>query len=83
MNDPSSPFYHDKRGVVQPFGVGPRACLGKGLAYSEMRVILARLVWNFDLELCEEAQDWDQQKSYTLWEKRQLLCRLRDIRQAN
>lgn len=80
IQDPLSPFYHDKREAVQPFSVGSRACLGKGLAYNEMRLILARLFWNFDVELCEEAMDWDQQYTYTLWEKRQLLSRLRDIR---
>ncbi|KAL7916750.1 putative cytochrome P450 oxygenase [Trichoderma velutinum] len=80
INDSSSPYYNDKRESVQPFSVGSRACLGKGLAYNEMRVILARLIWNFDVVLCEEAKEWDQQKSYTLWEKRQLLCTLRDIR---
>ena len=67
---------------MQPFSVGPRACLGKGLAYNEMRVILARLFWNFDLELCPESKEWDQQYSYTLWEKRPLMCRLRDIREG-
>ena len=35
-----------------------------------MRVILARLVWNFDLKLAEEAQDWiGEQGSYLLWKK--------------
>lgn len=81
ITDPSSPFYRDHRDVVQPFSVGPRACLGKGLAYNEMRVILARLFWNFDLELCAESMEWDQQYTYTLWEKRPLMCRLHDIRE--
>ncbi|KAI4220070.1 MAG: hypothetical protein L6R36_007884 [Xanthoria steineri] len=78
--DPSSAFYNDRRGVVQPFSVGPRACLGKGLAYNEMRVILARLLWNFDLELCPESKEWEQQRTFTLWEKRSLTCRVRDVR---
>ncbi|OCL02961.1 putative cytochrome P450 monooxygenase [Glonium stellatum] len=80
--DPSSPFYHDRRGASQPFSTGPRNCLGKSLAYNEMRVILAKLLWNFDLELCSESKDWDNQLTYTLWEKRPLMCRLHDVRKG-
>lgn len=47
------------------------------LAYSEMRLILARVLWNFDLELCEESERWSEQFSYVLWDKRPLMCRLR------
>lgn len=32
-----------------PFGVGRTSCIGKHLAYQEMSVILARLLWLFDL----------------------------------
>jgi len=32
------------------------------LAYAEMRVILARMLWNFDMELQPESQNWDDQK---------------------
>lgn len=33
------------------------------LSYVEMRVILARIIWNLDLSLAEESQDWvDRQK---------------------
>jgi cytochrome P450 len=76
-NKPSSPFYHDNRAVVQPFSVGPRNCIGRNLAFAEMRVILARVLWNFDLELCKESENWSDQKSYVLWEKGALMCRLK------
>ena len=78
--DSTSPFYKDHRGASQPFGLGPRNCLGKNLAYSEMRVILARVLWNFDLQLCEESADWEKQNTYMLWEKKPLVCRLWDMR---
>ena len=80
--DPSSAFYKDCRSASQPFSLGPRNCLGKSLAYNEMRVILARLLWNFDLELCAESEKWDRQCTYTLWEKPPLMCRLRNVRQG-
>ncbi|KAF7891458.1 uncharacterized protein EAF02_001783 [Botrytis sinoallii] len=74
--DPESPFFHDKRDVLQPFSVGPRNCIGRNLAYNEMRVILARIIWRFDLELCPDSQAWDVQNSYTFWEKPPLMCKL-------
>lgn len=40
------------------------------LAYIEMRIILARVLWNFDLKLANESRDWlRRQKIYLLWEK--------------
>jgi cytochrome P450 len=76
MNDPKSPFHNDSRAVLQPFSVGPRNCIGRNLAYNEMRLILARVLWNFDLELCDESRDWNEQKSFLLWEKPALWCTL-------
>ncbi|GFF24703.1 benzoate 4-monooxygenase cytochrome P450 [Aspergillus udagawae] len=81
-DEPASPFFSDKRDVVQPFSVGPRDCIGRNLAYAEMRMVLARVVWNFDLELCEESRDWKNQKIFSFWEKHPLMCKLalrRDI----
>ena len=37
-----------------PFGIGPRACAGKGIAYAEMMVLIARMVWLFDMRLSEK-----------------------------
>ncbi|EGO58518.1 hypothetical protein NEUTE1DRAFT_39987 [Neurospora tetrasperma FGSC 2508] len=31
------------------FGLGPRTCWGRRLAYMEMRIVIAMLVWNFEL----------------------------------
>ncbi len=75
--NPNSPFFNDNRTVVQPFSVGPRNCIGRNLAYNEMRLILAKVLWSIDLELCEESRDWNEQKAFTLWEKPQLWCRLK------
>jgi cytochrome P450 len=44
-------FANDRLGASLPFGTGPRVCIGRNLAYMEMRLILAHLLWNFDLEL--------------------------------
>lgn len=75
---PSAPaeFASDRKAVVQPFSTGPRNCLGKNLAYLEMRIILARMILNFDLELCKESKGWAEQKIYNLWEKGPLNVRV-------
>lgn len=44
----------------KPFSLRPRACLGINLAYMEMRVALARLVWKFDLELVNKEVNWER-----------------------
>ncbi|PON25277.1 cytochrome P450 [Trichoderma gamsii] len=65
-----SRFEHDKRQIFTPFSVGPRNCIGKNLAYAEMRLILAKLIWNFDIEIAEESIDWDKKCGcYILYEK--------------
>ena len=44
-------FSNDHLNASLPFGTGPRVCIGRNLAYLEMRLILSHLLWNFDIEL--------------------------------
>ncbi|KAJ6002943.1 hypothetical protein N7451_005490 [Penicillium sp. IBT 35674x] len=46
------------------------------LAYVEMRLILARMIINFEMELAEPGFDWINQKVYKLWEKPPLMLKL-------
>ncbi|GKT87518.1 trichothecene C-15 hydroxylase [Colletotrichum tofieldiae] len=63
-------FEKDEKNLHQPFSYGPRNCLGMNLAYAEMRLILARIIWNFDLELAPESQSWaSSQKIFFFWDK--------------
>lgn len=45
-----------------------------------MRIILAKILWNFDLKLCPESDGWINQKSYTLWQKDPLWVEATPIR---
>ncbi|KAM3067383.1 hypothetical protein ACMFMG_005260 [Clarireedia jacksonii] len=66
-------FKNDRLDAVEPFSAGPRNCIGRNLAYAEIRMVLARLVWNFDIEISHEDRDWVvDQKAYTVWEKPEL-----------
>lgn len=78
LGDPK--YKDDRRKVVQPFSVGPRNCIGLNLAYAEMKVILARILWNFDIDVCEESRDWmDKLEVYTLWKKEPLMVKLTPV----
>ncbi|KAL4887832.1 cytochrome P450 [Aspergillus ambiguus] len=74
MGDPE--YESDNRSALQPFSMGPRNCLGRNLAYAEMRLILARMIWNFDMEILAESRNWIDQPSYVVWEKGALNVRL-------
>lgn len=34
-----------------PFSLGPRACVGKGMAYKEITIVIARLIWLYEMRL--------------------------------
>lgn len=46
------------------------------LAYVEMRIILARMIFNFDMELDPASNDWMNQDAFILWEKPELMVKL-------
>jgi cytochrome P450 len=73
-------FDSDEKQCLQPFSVGSRDCVGKNMAYHEMRLIMAKVLYSFDLELCPESYDWDDQNTYILWEKKPLICKLKAVK---
>jgi hypothetical protein len=46
------------------------------LAMAQMKSIMARLVWHFDMSLCKESANWNKQKIFLLWEKPDLMIKL-------
>ncbi|KAF1963728.1 benzoate 4-monooxygenase cytochrome P450 [Byssothecium circinans] len=71
----------DRKDVFIPFSNGPRNCLGKSLAYHEMRLLCAGVTLNFDLELVSQ-DDWTDQKVYILWDKNPLMVKLTPVTKA-
>lgn len=62
-----------------PFLIGPRMCLGVNLAWLEMRVTLAKMVYAFDWELQYETEggDWlERFQLLQLWKKPKLMVRV-------
>ncbi|KZL85141.1 cytochrome p450 [Colletotrichum incanum] len=74
LGDPA--FADDRLDALKPFHIGPRNCLGMNLAYAEMRMMLARIIWNFDLQLASQSQNWIDHECYTLWNKPALMVHL-------
>ncbi|RYC63907.1 hypothetical protein CHU98_g2312 [Xylaria longipes] len=86
-------FATDARDVTRPFSVGGRDCHGQNLAMVEFRVLLARMIWNFDMKAYFETNNetsirsrvqfssyprWTDQKAYMLWEKENYYVLLKD-----
>ncbi|CAL8574950.1 hypothetical protein XPA_000896 [Xanthoria parietina] len=73
--DNATCFRNDKKVASQPFSIGPRNCVGQNIAMAEMRLVMARLLWSFDLQGVVQ-EDWMDQPTYLLWEKKPLPIRL-------
>lgn len=66
----------DVKEASQPFSMGPRACLGINLAYLEMRIILAKMVFHYDWELVNTDLDFfAEAKLFLLWKKPEVRVR--------
>jgi cytochrome P450 len=69
-------FAKDNHKSFYPFSFGPAACIGKNLAYVELRLILAKLLWRFDVLPEPGSEQWlDNMRSYTLWDKPPLMIK--------
>jgi cytochrome P450 len=66
----------DQRETFQPFGMGLRNCIRRNLALMEARMILARLVWGFEMEMVGGVEGWAKQKTFISYEKGELRARL-------
>ncbi|KAF2691455.1 cytochrome P450 [Lentithecium fluviatile CBS 122367] len=76
-----SAYASDNKLASRPFSMGPRGCIGKNLAYMELRLVMARMIWRFELECADGAKQWDTEgqmknmKAYSTWVKPELNLR--------
>ncbi|KAJ5646711.1 hypothetical protein N7490_003083 [Penicillium lividum] len=76
LGDPR--FANDDFKIITPFSIGPRNCVGMNFAYAEMRTIVAKLVWNFDLTLAPKSYEWlSTAKKYQSWHRDPLWVHLK------
>ena len=65
LDDRSSPGPHEPS-AHQPFGSGPRICPGRTLALLEMKMVLATIYQNFEIERVGSASDVREHLSFTM-----------------
>lgn len=64
-----------ERPYTAPFSIGPRMCIGINLAYLEMRVALAKIVYACDWEFAPDPGNWpDSCRLTQLWKKPAMKC---------
>ncbi|TEA19177.1 Cytochrome P450 monooxygenase BOT4 [Colletotrichum sidae] len=69
----------DVREASQPFSMGPRGCLGQNFAYMEINLILAKMLWKYDLELVNKDLDWEKESQlHVMWWKPALMVQFRE-----
>jgi cytochrome P450 len=76
LKDQPAEFANDQKAASQVFSLGIRNCIGRNLAYAESRLILSKVLYNFDLELAQGQDNWLKQKIYLVWEKGPLYIKL-------
>lgn len=67
-------FDGDARASFAPFSLGPRGCPGTNPALQRLRIVIAKLVWSFDMELTNKNEiDWQRDAYlYGIWERPEL-----------
>lgn len=65
--------------ATQFFNVGPRRCIGREIALLELQLILARMVWNFDISPEDESNllDWNKLETQLLVQRAPVMVRLK------
>lgn len=81
QEDAISPFYNDDREASQSFSKGTESCIGKLLAYAELHMILAKMLWQFDISLAPRGRncEWLDQKIYAMVNLQPLDVQLIDV----
>jgi cytochrome P450 len=73
--DPNSPYYRDHRKSVRGFGWGPYNCIGEPLGWAWMRLILAKMVWTYNLKKSDTPHStiaWHEQDVFAIVIKHRL-----------
>ncbi|EXJ66579.1 uncharacterized protein A1O5_10249 [Cladophialophora psammophila CBS 110553] len=66
--------------ILKPFSLGPRNCIGKQVALTEARLVIAKLLWHFDMELDGDHPTWvEEARFYVLWKLQPLMIRLTPV----
>ncbi|KAI3332172.1 cytochrome P450 [Xylariaceae sp. AK1471] len=66
----------DVKAASRPFLLGPRDCLGRNFAWMELNIVLAKILWLYDLELVNKDVNWLQDsRVHEVWWMPKLIVR--------
>ncbi|KAF2230509.1 cytochrome P450 monooxygenase-like protein [Viridothelium virens] len=66
--------------VFNPFSTGPRSCVGEEFAWTEVRLFLAKLLFNFDLVRQISQFEWEDQEAYFIYKKKPMVIEIKERR---
>lgn len=69
-------FAADELDAVQPFLAGPRDCIGQNLARVEILMIIAHMLYHFDVTAPQGTFKWENQETYAVWTRTPLMVKL-------
>lgn len=53
------------------------SCVGKNLAWAELRLVFAKVLFHFDMELDSRSEGWEKKlEHHTLWSRPELWVKL-------
>ncbi|KAI0474773.1 cytochrome P450, partial [Xylaria cf. heliscus] len=65
--------------ATQPFSLGSRGCMGKSLGLLELRLVMSKVIWKYDLKLLDTSLDWhEDSEMQTLWQKPKMRVKFQD-----
>jgi cytochrome P450 len=72
--------FDSSAGPQLAFGLGPRGCFGKRLAYLQLRIMVTLILWNFELLSCPAELSGYAAIQGVTFKPRQCYVRLRKVR---
>lgn len=78
-------YKDDNLRASRPFSQGPRGCPGGSIALALLRIFVARVLWEFDLEAApgQEGLSFDKDfKFMTFWERPPFLVRFKPVKRV-
>ncbi|KAL4937743.1 cytochrome P450 [Aspergillus oleicola] len=72
-------YKDDLREAFHPFGFGPRTCVARNLVIIEASLILARILFEFDIQLDPRSRDWPRRKGHLVPNKGPLFVNISPI----